>query len=366
MKNQYSTVDTSNQGIISVRSWASVADRISSSVQPLVTPKRFDSLQSMRLLASLAVFQSHLWTNYLGRSFVHPGTDFFIVLVGMVAALNDAGKITQGDWKNYLLRRYLRLYVTFIPIFLLYVLGGRDELTPDFLIRSFFFIPSPGRMPLVGPTWMLAMFLAFYWLFSLAFLSHKEATLIPVFTAWGVSCLLVTALDVHVSVFDKGFQLFFSLPNLQFIAGYIGGWLVRNGFISGPVSRRLLWVGILLMLAGVVVLNSGEHGVSLRVMLYGASMTLIAVGLASMERVGVDSASIRTITHPWLVWLGGASYVLYLTHNMILRIWDSLLPIMVWQAPLITLAALSFAAIGYQFWEKPVLVFFRTKVLGRE
>ena len=126
-----------------------MADPVASSVQPLVASKRFESLQSMRLLASLAVFQSHLWTNYLGLSFVHPGTDFFIVLVGTAAALSDAGKIPEGGWKNYLIKRYLRLYITFIPIFLLYVIGGRDELTPDFLIRSFFFIPSPGRMPLV-------------------------------------------------------------------------------------------------------------------------------------------------------------------------------------------------------------------------
>ena len=84
------------------------------------------------------------------------------------------------------------------------------------------------------------MFLAFYWLFSLAFLSRKEATLIPVFIVWGVSCLLVTTLDIHVSVFDKGFQLLFSLRNLQFIAGYCAGWLVRNRLISGPVGRRLL------------------------------------------------------------------------------------------------------------------------------
>ena len=86
--------------------------------------KRIDSLQSMRLVASLSVFQYHLWTNYLGQRFLYPGTDFFLVLVGMVAAMSEAGKIARGEWKNYILGRYLRLYVTFIPVFLLYVLGG--------------------------------------------------------------------------------------------------------------------------------------------------------------------------------------------------------------------------------------------------
>ena len=80
----------------------------------------------------------------------------------------------------------------------------------------------------------------------------------------------------------------------------------------------------------------------------------------------MDSASLHITTHPWLVWLGGASYVLYLTHNMILRIWDSLLPITAWQVPLITIVGLAVAAHGYQLWEKPILTFFRNKVLGRD
>ena len=328
--------------------------------------KRIDSLQSMRLIASLAVFQYHLWGNYLGQPFLHPGTDFFFVLVGMVAALSDAGKIARGGWKNYISGRYLRLYVTFIPVFLLYVLAGRDEITSIFLIKSFFFVPQSERLPLVGPTWMLAMFLVFYWLFSLAFLSRREATLIPIFTIWGIGCFLTEILNLHSPVFDQGFQLLFSLRNLEFIAGYAGGWLVRNGRISGSLGRKLLWTGLLLLPAGVLLLNSGEYSISIRVILYGVTMTLIASGLASQEQASVSNASIWVITHPWLVWLGGASYVLYLTHNMVLRIWDTLLPLTPWQVPLVTLVGLLVAGLGYQFWEQPVLAFLRRKWLAKK
>jgi peptidoglycan/LPS O-acetylase OafA/YrhL len=332
--------------------------------QPL--KKRINSLQSMRLLASLAVFQYHLWTNYLGRPFLHPGTDFFIVLVGMVAALSDAGKIARGEWKNYILGRYLRLYVTFIPVFLLYVLAGRDEITPTFLIKSFFFIPLPEGMPLVGPTWMLAMFLVFYWLFSLAFISRREASLIPIFTLWGIGCLLTKGLDLDTPVFDEGFQLLFSIRNLEFIAGYAGGWLVRNGHISGELGRKLLGIGLFILLAGMLLLNSGKYDNSIRVMLYGTAMTLIASGLASQERDAINNVSIQVFTHPWIVWLGGASYVLYLTHNMFLRIWDTVLPLTPWQVPLVTFIALMVAGLGYQFWEKPILAFLRRKWLAKE
>lgn len=95
-------------------------------------------------------------------------------------------------------------------------------------------------------------------------------------------------------------------------------------------------------------------------------MTLIASGLASQEQTGVNSASIRVFTHPWMVWLGGVSYVLYLTHNMLLRIWDTLLPLTTWQVPLVTLVGLLIAGLGYQFWEKPVLAFLRHKWLTKE
>jgi peptidoglycan/LPS O-acetylase OafA/YrhL len=324
--------------------------------------KRLNSLQSMRLAASLAVFQYHLWGNYLGQPFLHPGTDFFIVLVGMVAALSDADKIVQGEWKKYILGRYLRLYVTFIPVFLLYILAGRDEITPVFLIKSFFFIPLSGdRLPLVGPTWMLAMFLIFYWLFSLAFLFRRETSLIPIFSVWGGGCVLIRGFALHSPVFDEGFQMLFSIRNLEFIAGYAAGWLVRTGRISGTWGGKLMGAGLLLLLASVLLLNSGEYDISIRVMLYGMSMTLVVSGLASQERAAVNNVSMWMATHPWLVWLGGASYVLYLTHNVVLRIWDTILPLMPWHAPLVTLVGLLVAALGYQFWEKPVLEFLRRK-----
>jgi exopolysaccharide production protein ExoZ len=324
--------------------------------------KRIDSLQSMRLVASLAVFQYHLWTNYLGQQVLQPGTDFFLVLVGMVAALSDAGKIARGQWKNYMLGRYLRLYVTFIPVFLLYILAGRDELTPSFLIKSFFFVPLSAGLPLVGLTWMLAMFLVFYWLFGIALVFRREATLIPIFIAWGIGCLLTGILNLHSPVFDEGFQILFSVRNLEFIAGYGAGWLVRNGRISGALGRKLLWTGLLLLLAGIILLNTGKYDNTIRVLFYGTAMTLIASGLASKEQAGVNSLTIRLFTHPWLVWLGGASYVLYLTHNMLLRIWDRFIPLTPWQAPLVTLIGLFVAALGYQFWEQPVLDFLRSKL----
>lgn len=320
----------------------------------------------MRLVASLAVFQYHLWNNYLGVTFIHPGTDFFIVLVGMVAALSEANRISQGEWKEYILGRYLRLYTTFVPVYLLYILAGQDELTPEYLVKSFFFIPLPGDLlPLVGPTWMLSLFLIFYWLFSVSFIAQREAVLLPIFTLWGIGCTAAWGLNLHITVFDEGFQTLFNLRNLSFIAGYGAGWLVRTGRISGALGKHLTRIGVLILGAGAILLNSIPYNIGLRVLIYGIGMTFFASGLASQEKDGVETTTLRLFTHPWFVWLGGASYVLYLTHNMILGVWNKILPIAVWQIPFIVIVVLIVAGIGYQFWERPVLTHLRRKWLRR-
>jgi peptidoglycan/LPS O-acetylase OafA/YrhL len=132
------------------------------------------------------------------------------------------------------------------------------------------------------------------------------------------------------------------------------------------LGQKLLGIGLVLLLVGVLLLNSGNYDNSIRVLLYGMAMTLIASGLASQERANVNNISIKIFTHPWIVWLGGASYVLYLTHNMWLRIWDTVLPLTPWQVPLVTVAGLLVAGLGYQFWEKPVLAFLRRKWLAKD
>ena len=326
--------------------------------------KRILSLQSMRLVASLAVFQYHLWTNYLNVTFLHPGTDFFVVLVGMVAALSEARRIPQGNWSKYIKGRYLRLYVTFVPIFILYLIAGWNSLSVEYIIKSFFFIPLPNeQLPLVGPTWMLAMFLIFYWLFSLAFVFRHESVLIPIFSLWGVACLLIYFFDVKFPVFNEGIQFAFGIRNLEFIGGYFAGWLVRSHKISVHISSRLLMMGVLGIIPAYWLLNSVNYSESLRVLIYGLLTVFIATGLAGLEQLGGWPNLMHWLTHPWLVWLGATSYVLYLSHNMLLRVWDTLIPITIFQIPLITIVGLVVAAVGYQFWEKPTLKLLRRKFL---
>src|SRR5437868_5614401 len=120
---------------------------------------RIKSLQTLRLIAALGVVNYHLWSNYLGVSLAHPGTDIFLVLVGFIAAVSQASSIGVQDWATYISRRYVRLYVTYIPLFLIAIIFKWSKVTPYWALHSFFFLPLPDREPVIADTWMMSMFM---------------------------------------------------------------------------------------------------------------------------------------------------------------------------------------------------------------
>ncbi len=124
----------------------------------------------------------------------------------------------------------------------------------------------------------------------------------------------------------------------------------------------LLGIGIATMIPAIIVLDNGVFPPISRAYLYGVPLTLISLGLGILEKNNSTNRALQFFIHPWFVWLGSASYVLYLVHNMILRIWDTVIPITPVQVPLITIAVIVVSAIGYKFWEEPMLRYMKTKM----
>ena len=325
--------------------------------------KKIGSLQTLRLIGALSVFQYHLWHNYLNHNFEDPGTDIFLVLTGMVAAIADNRFISNGQWGKYIWGRYLRLYVTFIPVFLIYVLAGRDVLTSEYVIRSFFLIPLYNQLPLVGPTWMVTMFLIFYWLFSLAILIRREQALILIFGLWGFGCILYLWLNMEPDFHPEWIGTIFDIRNLELIFGYVAGKLITTRRVTLKAGNWILLLGVAALVGGVIRINTIDASlvVNERSFFYGIPMTLVAFGFATLEQRGSQNRLFQFFTSSWLVWLGGTSYVLFLIHNMILRVWDTVVPITVVQTPFIFAFVVIAAALGYQYWEKPVLAYVHRK-----
>jgi len=326
-------------------------------------PKKINSLQSMRLFAALMVFQYHMWNNYLDRGFFEFGTDLFIVLAGLIAAVAHSSRIPEGNWGRYMWKRYLRIYVTFIPVFTLYALVGRDPYEFEFFIKSFFFIPIANRLPLVGPTWILSLILIFYWLFSLAFIFRRERILIPVFALWGTGCLAYSWFQWNPGLPVEWSNILFNHRNIEFIFGYLGGKVLITQEIKTKAGGWLVALGTVVIIPGIIFLNNEILDLIWRTFLIGIPITLVFLGLGIMERNNSTNRVTQALTHPWLAWLGCASYVLYLIHNMILRIWDTAFPITLIQTPLITVIVIGLSSLGYAIWENPVLAYLHKRTL---
>ncbi len=326
--------------------------------------KKINSLQILRLIGAISVFQYHLWNNYLNVKFEDPGTDVFLVLAGVVAAIADHRYIVSGQWGKYMSGRYLRLYVTFVPIFIIYLLFGRDVLTLEYVLKSFFLIPLYNRLPLVGPMWMVTLFLVFYWLFSIAILFRREQALIPVFGLWGIGCIVYTWLNLEPSFHPEWFGTIFDIRNLEIILGYLAGKLILSRRILLKVGYWSLGIGLAAIIGGIVRINTIDLSlhVNYRPFFYGLPMTLIALGLATMEQQDGQNRIFKAFLHPRLVWLGGASYVIFLIHNLIIRVWDTVIPVTAIQVPLIIAAVLIAAALIYQYWETPVLTYLHRRL----
>lgn len=326
--------------------------------------KKIESLQSLRLLASLGVLEYHLWNNYLDVPFGHPGTDFFLVLVGAVAALSQTRGISEGKWRNYVLSRIVRLYATYIPLFFITLSVKWEMVTWDLAWRSFLFVPIPGSMPVIGCTWMLSYFALFYLLFSLAFLARREFFLLPVFTGWALAITAFNWLGWQTGIPDHWESVLLAERNLNMIMGYTAGVALRNQWVNLRWGRALLWIGIIGTAGGTLLLNiiASESNRSLYL---GLPVALFVLGLGVLERSNTPSRIVRALTKPWLVWLGGTSYALYLSHPLFLHAWSRLLPVTPWTVPLITLGAVSVSVVITVLWEQPLINLLKVR-LGLE
>jgi peptidoglycan/LPS O-acetylase OafA/YrhL len=327
-------------------------------------PARIASLQSLRLIAAVGVLQYHLWANYLGVTIGHPGTDLFLGLVGFFACVAEGERISVGDWALYMRQRYARLYVTYIPLFSIVLAAKLHGATAGWAVRSFLFLPLSERLPVIGATWMVSMFLVFYWLFSVAFHARKESAVWPLFLAWAAGIMSYTWLGWHPPLADEWNRVVFEERNLVAIMGYAAGLAHRRVRSTVFRARAAAVIGVVGLIGGTLLLNVGalHQGRSLFV---GIPVACCILGFAWLERGEPDNPVIRRLTHPLLVWLGATSYVLYLSHGPLLAVWNRVLPITVGSAPAATLAALLAAAAGYAVWEEPVLRYVRTGVWRR-
>lgn len=286
------------------------------------------------------------------------GVDYFFVLSGFIIAHSTARMRSHAsDRKRYIQARLVRIYVPYLPISLAMVavfslvpslsMGTGNDYS---LLGSLLLTPS-NAMPALTVARTLQYEMVFYVLFGLCLFLLKRRHLIFLWAvpiAAGLMFALPPWLEILIGVI-----------NLEFLLGVAAHALYRNGR-AYAYRHIILLLGVVLLAAACVIIGNGAFIAHWR-LLAGLGFALMVLGLTLMERT-VDFRQFRL-----LVFLGAASYAIYLVHNpamsVLLRL-GAFQPH--WTVALLFFVAMSATAGVVYHWviERPLMRYVRTG-LGR-
>jgi len=283
----------------------------------LILQRRLDGLQAGRAVAALLVVAFHINVYTLPERFYdgqttsvlfnmgYAGVEFFFVLSGFIIYYIHAKDIGCANTaRRFIKRRVLRIFPIYWFILtgllgLYFISGTRPPNGLDFqsIISSYFLVPSPGD-PILIVAWTLEHEMLFYAVFLSLILSRIIGKLI--FALWIAGSVLVPLLDIQL--FPLNFL--FSDYNLLFLFGMIAAMAYKR--ISNHASLIVFLLGAAIYFGTGLseVLGHIDWAHSWRTWAYGIGATAMTATLAG-----------AVISPPkWLVFLGDASYSIYLAH----------------------------------------------------
>jgi len=245
----------------------------------------------------------------------HAGVDFFFVLSGFIIATvhrDDLGR--AGRLPSYARKRLSRIYpiywiATCIALGLWWLgVVPLNNVAPGGVARSLLLWPQHLE-PTLGVAWTLEHEMLFYLTFGLLIL-HRTIGMI-LFAGW--TCFIVGELPFAPSTLpwanaDLLTGFVGSSYNLQFGLGIAAAMLAQRFRTPFPLLLTATGVtGLLLACAAEDAELIGYMGQPERALL-GLSSALVILGLAAAERSG------RLRANRFLVFIGAASYAIYLIH----------------------------------------------------
>lgn len=324
---------------------------------------KFNTIQVLRFIASAMVVVTHALfysSERLGQETIswHQGTkgvDLFFVISGFVMYLSTVKASGGADGLRFFLNRLVRVIPLYWTATTLKVIASivtasmvlHAKFDWSSVIKSYFFIPSiniDGEIkPFLAVGWTLIYEMFFYLL--IAFFVVLRLNVIK---SSGFLFLSFSILSVFFSVPNSIFWFFINPILMEFFWGMLVGWLILNKIF---ISRR---VAIFLLIVSFVYLIISSNQINLhRVFESGIPAFLIVWSLASIDR------QLNAYIHPAVVFLGAASYSLYLFHPLVSPIVPVILrklqfgyiPIAVVGSVLI---AFLMSILVHVFYEKPV------------
>lgn len=254
----------------------------------------------------------------LGRLNLAAGVDVFFVISGFIMLITNR----NGTPGKFAIRRIIRIvplywFLTLLLIFLALWLPSQFRTTvvsASAIAKSLLFIPylNPGHpgevFPLLVPGWTLNLEMFFYAVFALVLFAPAR------FRVAAVGMVLGTLVLVGVATHGRGIApelLFYTDARLlEFWLGMLIAHLLVKDSLHLPAGLCIVLIvcGFVLLLTGFPVNLLGVGDFTRNIASNVLPAAAIILGTVCLERAG----AVRN--HPWLRWLGDASYSIYLTH----------------------------------------------------
>lgn len=345
---------------------------------------KFASLQIFRAIAAILVVLFHV-TSYSQEKFGHAflsnifsfgytGVDFFFVLSGFIIFYIHSRDVGERQrTRLYLVKRLVRVYPIYwiITLVKVVVIVAIPTLAKDYereigtIVASFLLFPQ-SNLPIIGAAWTLSHEILFYLLFGIVIWlgRHRGAFLFGIWTIALLGFSVGRTADLKILPDHYIIQFLLNERNLEFIFGCLSAYLIMNYKLK--YQTLMVLAGCVLFLsAGWYVSRGGQ--VPSYAILFGLPSLLLITGSASIE------FHVQVKFPPLLVFLGDASYSIYLTHAMFINAFALIFQRVSWITQINPSLPLLVVAIGavlggsavYQLVELPMLSLLRNRILHR-
>lgn len=281
--------------------------------------REYLTIQALRAIAALSVVVFHAmeaWRDRVDGAAIYwangsAGVDIFFVISGFVMVVSSERLIGRADgWLEFLRRRFIRIIplywlITTIKLAGILVFPAEARHGPpvlDNIISSYLFLPSRDGLGNVSPVlpvgWTLNYEMLFYILFALALFVRVNVlkVIVPILGALSIVALFRT--DDWPAVTDLANTLVFE---------FVFGVCLARWVLSGYQLERG-WSWLLLALGGAAISTLPMGGRDLQVLAWGIPALAIVTAAVSLE------GTLGRRLPQWLLFLGDASYSIYLVH----------------------------------------------------
>ncbi|MEH2064712.1 MAG: acyltransferase [Nostoc sp.] len=250
------------------------------------------------------------------------GVDFFFVLSGFIIFYihqSDIGK--PNKLKSFIFKRFIRVYPLYWSILGIKILvslfsHGEDSIyqrSAGEIFKAVFLLPQDRSIlesAFLGVSWTLSYEVFFYCIFGLLIVKNTKISQ-SIIVAWIIG---VTLNLLHLLPIGENFLLnfIFNDHNLEFVLGCLAAYTISK--YQFKFAASLIYASIFMLIVSVINTKYGEFNVSgiSSLIAYGIPFTILIIGSVYLEVS-------KTINIPSiLVFIGNASYSIYLTHGFFL------------------------------------------------